>query len=233
MVLRQRRPRVWSGNLNPVGKLRKRGFTLLETSMALVIIGVGVLAFVDAQTAFQNNNGWSSQAATGAYLANEIREYSRHFPKHDKTSGGIWVEDGAGGKVLKGWGPESSETSLDLYDDCDDLDGKVFGSTGTMPGPIDAAGNVITQIGLDAEIKKDSDNKAVALQGWTQTVTVEKVDPFNWSLPRPGTYEIAANGSYKGLKVNDFPLRMTVTVSYQGVYDTSAQEVTRLVWIVP
>lgn len=201
--------------------------------MALVIIGVGVLAFVDAQTAFMNNNAWSSQAATGAYLANEIREFSRHFPKHDKQSGGIWVETGGGGTVLRGWGREAGETSLDLVDDLDDLDGLVFGATGNTPGPVDATGQVVTQIGLDALVKLDSTNQEVSLEGWSQSVMVEKVDPFNWTLPRPGTYEIPASGSYKGMLVNDFPLRVTVIVNYQGPYDTMPTEITRVVWIVP
>ena len=64
-----------------------RGFTLLETSMAMVIIGVGVLAFVDAQKAFITNNNWSSHAATGAYLANEVRELARRLPRHDPVTG--------------------------------------------------------------------------------------------------------------------------------------------------
>ena len=59
-----------------------QGFTLLETMLALVIIGVGVLAFVDAQTSFIRSNNWSSQAATGMLLANEIRELTRTLPRH-------------------------------------------------------------------------------------------------------------------------------------------------------
>ena len=45
------------------------GFTLIETAMATVIIGVGVLALVEAQTAFLKSNTWTSQAATATYLA--------------------------------------------------------------------------------------------------------------------------------------------------------------------
>ena len=51
----------------------RRAFTLIETSLALVIIAVGVLALIEAQTAFIKTNDWSSHAATANYLANEVR----------------------------------------------------------------------------------------------------------------------------------------------------------------
>jgi len=73
----------------PIGN--RRGFTLLETSMALVIIGVGVLAFVEAQNAFIKNNTWSSQAATATLLAGEIRERTRRLPRHDPVTG-LYIE---------------------------------------------------------------------------------------------------------------------------------------------
>ena len=61
----------------------RRGFTLIETALATVIIGVGVLALVDSQAAFLASNAWSTQTATANYLANEIREMTRRLPKHD------------------------------------------------------------------------------------------------------------------------------------------------------
>ena len=44
-----------------------------------------ILAMVDAQKSFTFANNWSSHAATAGYLANEIREFCRHFPRHDPT----------------------------------------------------------------------------------------------------------------------------------------------------
>ena len=56
------------------------GFTLIETALAVVIIGVGVIAMVDAQRAFMQSNAWSNHAATATYLANEIREMTPALP---------------------------------------------------------------------------------------------------------------------------------------------------------
>ena len=56
---------------------RPGGFTLIETSLATLIVGIGVLAMVDAQTAFIVSNQWSSHAASATFLANEIRELTR------------------------------------------------------------------------------------------------------------------------------------------------------------
>ena len=63
------------------GRAGTGGFTLIETSMATVIIGVGVLAMVDAQSAFIVSNQWSSHAASATFLANEIRELTRNLPR--------------------------------------------------------------------------------------------------------------------------------------------------------
>src|SRR6185295_13822857 len=104
----------------------RRAFTLLETMMALIIIGVGVLAFVDAQTSFARSNNWSSQAATGYLLANEVREFSRHLKRHDPVTGLVIVGSGAS-QTLVGWGREGGELTVDDIDDLDDLDGVTFG----------------------------------------------------------------------------------------------------------
>ena len=102
------------------------GFTLIEAAMATVIIGVGVLAMIDAQTAFIRANVWSNHAASATFLANEIREYSRKLPRHDPVSG--LVIDGG---LLHGWGPDEGEVTVDDFDDLDDFDGIVFSGFGT------------------------------------------------------------------------------------------------------
>src|SRR5262245_48150477 len=134
-----------------------RAFTLLETMMALVIIGVGVLAFVDAQASFTRSNNWSSQAATGYLLANEVREFTRHLKRHDPVTGLVLVTSG-GSQVLQGWGRENNELTIDDLDDLDDLDGVTFGLGGTYAGPIDAFGHVIPQIGPDGAILMNGNN---------------------------------------------------------------------------
>jgi prepilin-type N-terminal cleavage/methylation domain-containing protein len=215
-----------------------RGFTLLETSMALVIIGVGVLAFVEAQKSFVENNNWSSQAATATLLANEIRELTRNLPRHDPVTG-LYLSNNNGQSVLGGWGRESGEVTVTDLDDLDDFDGLVFGNAGTTDGrdgvflgPISAFGDTIQQINNDGELVFDAEGNARALEGWTQQVTVEKVDPQNFGRVRADNYVDVAAGTFPGRAVDQFPVRVTVVVEFQGPFDNAPREITRVMWIV-
>lgn len=210
----------------------RRGFTLLESLMALVIIGVGVLAFVDAQTAFHRSNNWSSRAATGMLLANEIREFTRHMTRHDPTTG-LSISIGGGSPVLIGWGREAGEIDVRDLDDLDDLDGVSFGLTGMFPGPIDASGNIIPEIELNGAQRTDGEGNVVSLMGWTQRVIVEKVDPYNTTLVRANSYEQVASGTLPFIRVDRFPLRVTVIVEHQDIGSNRVEEITRLTWVVP
>lgn len=201
--------------------------------MALVILGVGVLAFVEAQQAFIKSNTWSSQAATGTLLANEVRELMRRLPRHDPVTG-LWLESSGGnGAVLRGWGRESGEVNLSDFDDCDDFDGVRFGADGDFPGPINAFGEVIPEIDLDGNVLLDAEGNPVPMRGWIQSVIVEKVDPADFGLVRSNSYFVAPSGNDPGRPVDRFPLRVTVVVEYRGPYDAQPQEITRVVWIVP
>jgi prepilin-type N-terminal cleavage/methylation domain-containing protein len=206
------------------------GFTLLETSMALVIIGVGVLAFVDAQSSFIRNNNWSSQAATGAYLANEIREFSRRLPRHDPVVG-LYI-DTNNANALVGWGLEGNETDISDINDVDDLDMLTFGGGG-FPGPINALGEMVPMTDESGVVVNDEAGNPRALEGWTQQVFVEKLDPLNYGTARADNYVIPAAGNDPGTDVDGFPLRVTVIVSFQGPMDSEAEEVTRATWVVP
>ncbi len=211
---------------------RPRGFTLLETMMALVIIGVGVLAFVDAQSAFQSSNNWSSRAATGMLLANEVRELTRRLHRHDPVTGLI-VTTNNGAVSVSGWGPETGEVAIDDFDDLDDLDGQVFGDGGDFPGPIDAFGQIVPDVDLQGNVRLDEEDNLITLRGWTQQVTVEKVDPYNFTTVRAASYSQAAGSQLPLINADSFPIRVTVTVFYADPGAQEATEVTRLTWIVP
>lgn len=142
-----------------VKRRRRAGFTLIETALTTIIVGVGILALVSAQTAFHRQNNWSSHAAIGMHLGNEIREMSLLLERHDPVTGQTT------------WGPEANELTVGDFDDLDDYDGDlgdglVFGADWDVNtadnGPLDARREIIPN-----------------MEGWSQTITVTSVDPLD------------------------------------------------------
>lgn len=226
------------------------GFTLIETALATIIIGVGVLAMIEAFQVFLRANSWSTQTSTATLLAGEIREMSRNFPRHDSFAGGIYFTDPDTHTGFTGWGPEGDELDPTMFDDLDDLDGAVFGDAanadlpgpvGTFgdnipmrfPGPIDAFAGVIPETDWTGATPTDGAGVPLAMQGWTQYVRVEKVDPVDFTVVRANDYFEPASGMTPELEVHQFPLRVTVWVLFQGPFDTQAEIVARHTWVVP
>ena len=183
----------------------RRGFTLIETALATVIVGTGVLAIVSAQQAFHIKNNWSTHASTATLLGNEIREMTLNLPRHDPVTGIIYDPDT--GDMMGGWGPEDNEGWFGDYDDIDDFDGDggglIFSADFDPPnGPINAQREVIAN-----------------MPGWTQIVEVYNVDPFDITSDQPdGTTNM---------------LRVEVIVTYQAPSDSDPREMTRVSWITP
>lgn len=208
--------------------------------MATIIIGVGVLAMVDAQSSFISSNLWSNHAASATFLANEIRELTRSMPKHDPVHG-LYIDEDT--NALVGWGPDAGETTVDDFDDIDDFDGISFRDTGTaglddgdLPGPINAFGEVIPEITVGGSELGSTTNSLFtgqAMTGWTQRVIVEKIEPFDTSESLTDAFFEEPNGSFPGRAVDEYPLRVTVQVLYQGTNDIEATIVTEVVWVVP
>ena len=212
---------------------KRRGFTLLETMLTLVIVTVGVAAVFDSYSAFTIANEWSSRTATAELLANEIREFTRALPRHDPVSGLGYDDDAA---AVYGWGLEPGEVEATDIDDIDDLDGLTFIYSGAnlanleMPGPIDAGGNIVDQYIIDSVDTASGD----AIQfGWVQTITVSKVNPFDYAEVLATGFSEDPDGDFRGREVGDYPLRISVTVGYQGWDDAEANDITTLSWIVP
>ncbi|MFI4882715.1 MAG: prepilin-type N-terminal cleavage/methylation domain-containing protein [Phycisphaerales bacterium JB064] len=213
-----------------------RGFTLIETALATVIIGVGVVAIVEAHQAFMKSNQWSTHAATATFLGGEIREMTVNLPRHDPVTG-LRV---AGGE-LEGWGPEPGEVLVEDFDDLDDFDGLTFAFDGTpgfaddddLPGPLDAFGLVIPEIFADGTVMLDEDGNPMAMIGWRQRVRVVKVHPTDPTRELAPDYVEAPVGASSGIAIDEFPLKVEVIVTYEGPFATTEVEVTRVTWIVP
>jgi hypothetical protein len=153
------------------GKRHRVGFTLIETSLATIIVGVGVLAMVSAQAAFHKKNAWSTHASIAMALGNEIREMTWNLPQRDPVTGDAF------------WGPEANEVSFDDYDDLDDFDGDGGGlkfSAEWNNGPINARREIIPN-----------------MDGWSQTVRVFNVDQFDIAVDpdRPDDSLLPADGT--------------------------------------
>jgi prepilin-type N-terminal cleavage/methylation domain-containing protein len=216
---------------------RHRGFTLIETALTTVIIGVGVLALIEAQQTFLRATAWSSHAATATHLANEVRELTRKLPRHDPVTGLYFDEN----NVLRGWGPETGESALQDLDDIDDFDGLRLSFEGTpgvadadLPGPIDGFGSVIPEVLNDGTVLLDVNGNPMPLRGWAQVVLVEKIDPFNTgNVLDPAAVVAPQLPDFEGVPVDKFPLRVTVEVRFLGPYDTAEETIATVVWIVP
>lgn len=138
---------------------RNAGFTLIETALATIIVGVGVLAIVSAQQAFHQKNDWSTHTSTATFLGNEIREMTMLLPRHDPVTG------------AEIWGSEPNEITVEDFDDLDDFDGDGTGlifSANLANGPINALRQIIPN-----------------MDGWSQIVTVSNIDYFDINFDEP------------------------------------------------
>ncbi len=146
-----------------IARVRRHGFTLIESALATIIIGVGVLSIVQAQQAFHQKNAWSTHVSTATWLGNEIREMTLNLPRHDPVTGDAF------------WGPEpDTELTIFDYDDLDDFDG--VAGNGLLFSAIPVAGVVNGPRNSRREIIQNMD-------GWEQTIFVDMVDPFDISSP--------------------------------------------------
>ncbi|GAB4550698.1 MAG: hypothetical protein Tsb0013_12550 [Phycisphaerales bacterium] len=219
----------------------RTGFTLLETMLAMTITLVGILAVLQAQRAFLFNNLWSSNAASAAYLASEVRELTRALPRHDRFSGGLYFTTPGDTSTLTGFGPEPNESTPDDFDDLDDFDGAVFGDATALPegftlrnrftGPIGADGNILEAVDWDAVVVEEDVEgqlEALPMQGWTQCIKVELVDPYDYALPID-----LASYNQDVRDINDYPVRVTVYILFQNQWTENAPALTQVSWVVP
>jgi type II secretory pathway pseudopilin PulG len=184
---------------------RRRGFTLMETTLTTIIVGLAITALVKLVLTNTQQNRYTQRLTTGCLLADNCRE----------MMSGILFNDPANGTLT--FGPETGET-LATYNDVDDFDG--FDSTvrpdisaGEPVGPVDAARRVITEtVGGVTQVP-------VEWRNWRQQIAVDPVDPMNLNTvyPKPNTSRVC--------------IRITVTISYMPPGTGSWEQVTQLRWI--
>jgi type II secretory pathway pseudopilin PulG len=111
------RPQRASPSQYRIGR-RRRGFTLLDTGLGTIIIGLGIVSTLQLLGKLTASQGDGQDLTIAVNLANNVHEltFNLHFtdpiaPTH--------------------WGPEAGET-LATYNDNDDFDGATFSP------PIDA-----------------------------------------------------------------------------------------------
>src|SRR5689334_19633228 len=105
---------------NPGRVMRgRRGFTLIEASMAMVIIGVAVGAMLQLLAAGTQSNLAGNEMTTGINLAKNIREIASGLAYNDPTNPNS---------------PTTKEGSVSQYNDIWDLDGCNFSP------PLDCSG---------------------------------------------------------------------------------------------
>ncbi|MDP6158471.1 MAG: hypothetical protein QF781_01665 [Phycisphaerales bacterium] len=167
----------------------RRGFTLVETGLAIIIVATAMLAMLAANESFTRQNDWGDQAAQGARLGGEIRERTMVISVADPVTG------------TDTWGAESGEVALTDWDDMDDYDGlDVSGWAGT--GPIDSAGQVIPD-----------------MDQWRQVVEVQSVDPTDLTtIVADGTSEaVRVKVDVYWLDQSDDPGELVTSVTWVHV----------------
>ncbi len=91
----------------------KRGFSLIEVMIAVLLVGLAIAALVASNGALTRANSAGTDLSTAEFLIEQIRELTTLLPVVDPET-----DDSV-------FGPEGAET-LASYDDLDDFDGAVF-----------------------------------------------------------------------------------------------------------
>ncbi|MEM7807848.1 MAG: prepilin-type N-terminal cleavage/methylation domain-containing protein [Planctomycetota bacterium] len=114
----------------------RRGFTLIEASLAIVIVGTGCLAAMELFATVSISNKEARRLTVGSQLARHLEEAMAHLPYDDPITRSA------------NWGPEPGET-LDTFNDVDDFDG--FDTEGT-DGPVDALRLAIPELSQFSQV---------------------------------------------------------------------------------
>jgi len=99
--------------IHPIRVRSRRGFTLIEAALTMIIIGVGFFSMLELYATCSMQNRFSGNMTTAMLLANNVQE----------AMAGATFNDPLSGKLV--FGPEAGET-LATFDDVDDFDNQTF-----------------------------------------------------------------------------------------------------------
>src|SRR5215468_10586113 len=66
---------------------RGRGFTLIETMLTAIIVGLAISALVKQVLVSTQQNRFTQRMTTGSFLANNVREMMAGLPFNDPSAG--------------------------------------------------------------------------------------------------------------------------------------------------
>src|SRR5436190_18862958 len=122
-----------AANGRRTGLSTRTGFTLLESALATIIIGVGVLAVMGLFDACTQQNAQGARSTTAMMLAGHIQELMEGLPFCDPVKGAAT------------FGPETGE-SLATFNDVDDFDGQTFNP------PIDSTRTAVASLSQYSQV---------------------------------------------------------------------------------
>ena len=79
--------------LRVLGRMARRsraGFTLIDTAMATILVGVGVASLMSAIAASTRVNNEAKRLTTASFLLQEVREMTADLPFEDPDEDEIW-----------------------------------------------------------------------------------------------------------------------------------------------
>jgi prepilin-type N-terminal cleavage/methylation domain-containing protein len=175
----------------------RRGFTLIEAAIAMVIVGVGCVGMLQLMAAGSMANGDAGELTTGMMLANNIREATANcfFASNHDASGNV-IQTTGQYLATATWRSNSAHSStVTSWADVDDFDAASFSP------PIDARCQSLSQY-----------------SNWSQSVTVDLVDPNrDWSMLSHPTLSATWTPANSPLE------RVTVAVTHNGKTICSTQ----------
>ena len=75
---------------------RRRGFTLIEASLTIVIVGVGIVSTFELFATLTRQNAASARSTSAMFLANNVQEMLADLPFNDPSGAGFGLEETGG-----------------------------------------------------------------------------------------------------------------------------------------